>query len=182
MGPVSVGLKDDRQNRAYTILEVLVTVALVGLLITLVVPISDKFKKRAEKAACMTQMRVLHSALSGHITDIGTWPQIPNDANEWRETEFYRFWITSLEPYGASRDTWLCPSDKLLLQMKKEVVSDKNRYFGTYVPTPFDEMPSSPYRWMQPWLVERGDFHGEGGHILMPDGSVSSSRKPFHAR
>ena len=163
-------------------LELLVTIAIIALLLTVTVPISGVFKKKAEKVKCMSQMRTLHTSLTAHLTDKGHWPQLPDDGRDWTESGFFRFWVSSLEPYGASTETWLCPSDKLYLQMKKSEIEKKDRFFGSYVPTPFDKSPASPLRWNQPWLIERGDFHGEGGHLLMPDGSISSARNPFHGR
>lgn len=164
-------------------MELLVVIGIGLLLFSLTFPISDTFKKRAEKAACISHMRALHSSFSAHLTDKGHWPQLPDDGEkEWTESLFFKFWITTLEPYGASPETWLCPSDKVLLQTKKSNAGKKDQYFGTYVPTPFDKSPSSPIRWNQPWLLERGNFHGKGGHMLMPDGTVHDSMNPFHGR
>lgn len=177
-----MGMRRSGQPGAYTLLELLVTVALVAILLTLIFPITDSIRKKAEKVKCMSHMRALHASLSAHLEDKGHWPQVPRNADNWDESRFYRFWVTSLEPYGSSRDTWLCPSDKLIFQVKKSELEKENRYFGSYVPTAFDDSPSSPLRWLQPWLVERGDFHGEGGHMLMPDGSISSTQNPFHSR
>lgn len=100
---------------------------------------------------------------------------------KWSEDGYFRFWVTALEPYGASRDTWLCPSDKLILQMSPAELK-RGEFFGSYVPTPFESGPGTPFRWNQPWLIERGDYHGKGAHILMPDGSVTDSQNPFHGR
>ncbi|HRQ87568.1 MAG TPA: type II secretion system protein [Bacteroidia bacterium] len=167
------------RKQGFTVVELLVTIGIVVLLAALLVPISDTLRKRAEKAKCISHMRAIHSSLSAHLLDKGSWPQMP-DGERWDENKFYQFWITSLEPYGSSQATWLCPSDKLLLQMKQSDMKDQ--YFGTYVPTAFDKNPSSPVRWNQPWLIERGNFHGKGGHMLMPDGSVQDSMNPFYGR
>jgi prepilin-type processing-associated H-X9-DG protein len=173
-----------------TILELLVVVGLIILFTTLLVPISSKFMKRAEKAKCLSHMRTLHSCFVSHVTDKGEWPQLPSDDeggddesanNVWSESGFYGFWVKALEPYGAARDTWLCPSDKLFLELR-ESDPDEKEFFGTYVPTPFESGAATPFRWNQPWLLERGDFHGKGAHMLMPDGSVQDSQNPFHGR
>lgn len=172
-----------RRIQGLSIIELLVVLALVSLIASLLVPLSGKFKKRAEKAACISKMRTLHTCFMGYVGEKGEWPQLPVDReDDWTEDDFYKFWIASLEPYGASAETWLCPSDKLLLQMKKSEIEKRDRYFGTYVPTPFDVGPGTPLRWNQPWLIERGDFHGRGAHMLMPDGSVHDSQNPFHGR
>jgi len=183
-------MRRQARQKGLTILELLFVVALILLLGGLLIPISSRFMKRAEKAKCLSHMRTLHTCFVAHVTEKGEWPQLPSDdgsvgedeANDvWSEDGFYRFWVTALEPYGAARDTWLCPSDKLFLQMSKSDL-EKKKYFGTYVPTPFESGPSIPFRWNQPWLIERGDFHGRGAHMLMPDGSVHDSQNPFHGR
>ncbi len=165
--------------KGISLVELLVTIAVLLVLLTVATVISDTFKKRAEKAKCISHMRTLHSALSAHVLDKGHWPQMDDDEENWTESKFFKFWIESLEPYGTSADNWVCPSDKLFLQFRKV---DKDEYFGSYVPTPFDKAPSTPFRWNQPWLIERGDFHGKGSHMLMPDGSVQESQNPFSGR
>lgn len=169
------------RSKGLTLLELILTIVIVLVLAGMVAPISSRFKKRTEKVKCISQMRTLHSSFVAYVAEKGKWPQLPTEEKEWNEDKFYRFWVTSLEPYGSSADTWLCPSDKLMLQMKKSDL-EKKRYFGTYVPTPFDSGPGTPFRWNQPWLIERGDFHGNGGHMLMPDGSVHDTRNPFSGR
>lgn len=167
--------------RGLSLLE-LILVAAVGLLLaTMVIPISATFKERAEKAKCLSHMRTLHTCFVAHISDKGSWPQLTESKGDMTEDLYFRFWIKALEPYGAAGDTWLCPSDKVLLKMKAAGVK-KEQHFGTYVPTPFEPGPSIPFRWNQPWVIERGDFHGKGAHMLMPDGSVHDSQNPFYGR
>lgn len=169
-----------RTHRAgATLLELLLVIAILALLGGLVVTVSSSFKKRAKKVKCISHMRTLHTSFVGHLTDKGHWPQMDEREENWNESKFFKFWITSLEPYGAAADTWLCPSDELFLEFRE---TNKDSYFGSYAPTPFDEAPGTPFRWNQPWLIERGDFHGKGSHILMPDGSVSDSQNPFAGR
>lgn len=164
--------------RGFTLLELIIAISIGALIATSVVMISSTFKERAHKVKCISQMRTLHTAFAAHLTDKGSWPQFPEDM-EWSESGHFGFYIKALEPYGVAQDTWLCPADKLYLEWREV---DKNTYFGSYVPTPFDKNPSTPMRWNQPWVIERGDLHGKGAHILMPDGSVQDSRNPFYGR
>ncbi len=155
----------------------------VAILFLILVPVSETLREKAEKGKCMSHMRTLHTSFTAYVQDKGSWPQLPQGEEvEWSEDLFYKFWIGSLEPYGASRETWLCPSDKLTLQFERSELENKDRYFGTYIPTAFDDAPATPFRWNQPWLVERGNFHGTGAHMLMPDGSIQDSQNPFYGR
>lgn len=157
----------------------MVSVVVGLLLVSLVALVSSTFVKRAKKVRCLSNMRTLHTALSAYVVDIGHWPQMEQDRFDFTEEEFFRFWVEATAPYGMSQDTWLCPMDRgLALRVGEKEL----RYYGSYNVTRFDKSPSTPYRWNQPWAMERGNLHGKGAHILMPDGSVHESMNPFHGR
>ncbi|MDB4662798.1 type II secretion system GspH family protein [Verrucomicrobiales bacterium] len=164
------------KTRGMTLLEILVVFAVVAILAGVVISISDSFRKRAETAQCLSKMRTVHSGLSSYLIDQGHWPQLPPEAMEFSETEYFTFWMKSIEPYGISEENWLCPSDKI---NKEKFKKEKT---GSYIPTAFDGFMITPHRWNQPWLVERGDLHGKGAHIAMPDGSINPSTKAFGGR
>ncbi len=169
-----------RRGAAFTILEILVAVGILALLAALIVPMSDVFVKRAKKAKCISNMRSLHSGLSAYTLDKGHWPQMEEGEFDYTEEDFFGFWIEETSDYGLSQENWVCPSDRALERL---IGSDqKPTYFGSYVVTRFDDKPQTPFRWNQPWIMERGNFHGKGVHILMPDGSVQDSRNPFYGR
>lgn len=163
----------------FTVVELLVTLAVVGLLAVVLVPSFETFRERARKAKCMSHMRTIHAGLLAYTTDKGQWPQMEKDKYDFTEEQFFEFWVESTKPYGLNEDTWVCPSDRALERMVNE---DRIKYFGSYVVTRFDERAQTPFRWNHPWAMERGDFHGQGAHILMPDGSIHSSRNPFSGR
>ena len=160
-------------------MELLVAVGVGILLISLTAVVSDTLIKRARKVGCLSNMRVLHTSLVAHVTDKGHWPQMEEDRFDYTEEEFFKFWILSTEPYGMSQDSWICPSDRNVARIHGAMGS---KYFGSYNVTRFDKGPATPFRWNQPWAMERGNFHGKGVHILMPDGSVDDSQNPFAGR
>lgn len=174
-----------RGFRGYTLLELIVVVAMVLTLLGVVVPLTSTYMNRAKKAKCLSHMRTIHSGIMSYIQEVGHWPQM--DAEKWdhSEEEFFEFWVTITEDHGLNRDTWLCPSDRALerrLLEEKAKGKDKGKYMGSYIPTRFDEHPATPFRWNQPWVIERGGFHGKGPHVLMPDGSIQESLNPFNGR
>jgi hypothetical protein len=160
-------------------LELLVTVSIVLILLSLAVPISDSFRRAAKKAKCLSHMRTIHAGFAAHIEDKGRWPQMEADEFDFTDDEFFRFWIESLEPYGVAPEAWLCPSDRNPALSDKETAAE---FYGSYIATRFDGSPATPFRWNQPWLMERGDLHGKGAHIMMPDGSITESRMQFNGR
>lgn len=104
---------------------------------------------------------------------------MPEDEFDFSEEDFFRFWVEATAPYGMNQDTWLCPMDRKLAVLAGKMES---RFYGSYNITRFDKTASTPYRWNQPWAMERGNFHGKGAHILMPDGSVQESMNAYHGR
>jgi len=174
-----VSMRDKAGSRGFTLLEVLVVVGIVGLLLAIAFPISGRFLARAKKAKCISQMKAIHGGLSGYITDVGYWPQMEEGKVGYTEDEFFKFWVTSTEPYGLDKEVWLCPSDAGYHSLAKAQLGE---FIGSYVPTRFDKKPQRPFQYNQPWLLERGNFHSRGCHILMPDGSVTDSQDPFGGR
>jgi len=172
--------------KGISLLEVLVVVAVVSLLAGMVVVITDKLKQRAEKVVCINQMRTLHSSFVAYVEDVGHWPQLPEDLAGFDSNDFYQFWVKELDPYGASQVTWLCPTHKRKLAPQMRAAAAKpgggELFYGSYAPTVFDKRANTPFRWNQPWIIERGDFHGSGAHMLMPDGSIRGTQEAFYGR
>lgn len=166
-------------SRGVSLLELIVAISVGLLLISLVVVISSSFLRRAKKVRCISNMRTIHSGLLGYVTDKGHWPQMEEGKYDYSEEDFFKFWIIQTEPYGLNAETWICPMDRVLERLAGE---EKSEYYASYVVTRFDKQSGTPFRWNQPWAIERGAFHGKGSHILMPDGSVSDSQTPFSGR
>jgi len=157
-----------------TLLEMLVAIVVIAILIAVIAPSYKAIRLQAEKAVCISHMRVIHTGLDNHMLDKNRWPQMPKAVFDSKdETDFWKWWILTLEPYGAGEPHWLCPSDKV----RKDSADEYN---SSYLPALFNSHHHTPYRWAkQPWLVERGNLHKRGAHIMLPDGSIHSSRDVF---
>ncbi len=170
-----------RSQVGLTLLELLVSICIIAVIAALSFPAYGRFKSKANQAACISNLRALHGAFTSAIQDQGHWPQPPLHEGKWDESRYFKWWIDEMEKYGASENTWRCPADKTGLEMEKQVT--KGEFFsGSYVPSHFDRIPNSPFRYNQPWVIERGGNHGKGGHVLMPDGSVDVKSNPFVGR
>lgn len=164
----------------YSILELLVAIGIVIALVGLTIPILETFRKRAKRVQCISHMRAIHSGLQAYHSDVGHWPQMDaGKEGDFSEEEFYGFWVEVTKPYGLSEDAWVCPADRAIERRRNE---EKQKYYGSYVVTQFDDKPATPFRWSQPWAIERGNMHGDGAHILLPDGSVQPANNPFFGR
>lgn len=172
-------LRPGHSGAAFTLVEILVAIGVIAVLLTATIPLFNTFVARAKKAKCLSNMRAVHTGLLGYLNDQGQWPQMEAERYKYTEEDFFEFWIKSTEPYGLSQESWVCPSDRSL---ERQLSKKKKKYYGSYVVTRFDKNPQTPYRWNQPWAMERGNFHKKGCHMVMPDGSVHSTMNPFYGR
>ncbi len=156
-----------------TLLELLVVITIIAILASLAIPLTSHFRRKAQDATCMSNLRSLHAYFSAYLLDHGmVWPQRPDgpdaESPAGKNDEVAEFWIKTLEPYGAHRQTFLCPSERSTFADN----FDENSFDSSYGITEFDKTPNIAYQWPQPWAIERGGFHGGGVNMVMPDGSV----------
>ena len=156
--------------RAFTLIELTVAIAIVGILTSLVALNYKGVMMRVSKANCISNMRSLHVSFSSYVNDVGYWPQIPEQLVSG-ESDYEDWWIKTMEPYTGSEKVWLCP----VLKAGHLSSADGKLLRMHYIPTQFDANRISPTRWpRQPWLIEMGNAHGDGALILFPDGSIQS--------
>lgn len=159
----------------FSLLEITVVVVVISLLIGISIPSYNAFKRQAEKARCIGNLKTLHTGFDSFLLEKHVWPQVPAETFDQDESKYFTFWITVLEPYGVGTESWICSGDRVLKMFPER----KDEYVSSYVPTPFNSHQHTPYRWNQPWVTERGDYHGKGAHVLMPDGSITTSTNPY---
>lgn len=153
----------------FTLIELIAVVAILGVLATLVFTATNSLVQRAEKPACIANLKTLHLALTTHLTDNSKWPQVP-EGTELDSPAEDAWWRTTLAPYGMTEKSWSCPT---LRRTAKEKNMEAALRENHYVPSLFDEYAATPYRWPKmPWAMEVGNNHGSGLLIIMMDGSV----------
>jgi prepilin-type N-terminal cleavage/methylation domain-containing protein len=159
-----------RSCSGLTLIELLAATAIVGLLALAAILSYRPLIAKADSARCMANMRSLQVSLASYIQDKGQWPQPPEGLWEAEDEGPYEdWWIENLTPYGGEPRVWQCPTIARLVAK----TSPDGRPRMHYAPTPFDEKPFTPFRWAtQPWLIEIGNMHGRGAHIIFPDGSI----------
>lgn len=170
MHPVST----NSSRGAFTLLETLAAITILGVLAVLFFPNARDFLLRAGEAGCMANMRSITVALHGHLQDHqNVWPQGPS-LNE--ELAWEKFWLEALTNYGIVEKTWQCPSFNSALASKGIAHDERSKIH--YVPTMFPAQPGSATQWAtHPWLIERANVHRDGPHICFPDGSIKSFNK-----
>jgi len=154
----------------FTLLELVVVMALIGVLSTLFFPSLKMIRSRAERVVCIGNLRSLHASLSSRLTDTKQWPQVPPGTPN---DDLPEFWVEALKDYGTNRKVWLCPS---LARFYHDQPANAGRHPRIhYVPGQFGPHASDPLRYpTQPWVMEINGAHGDGNMIIRTDGTVKS--------
>jgi hypothetical protein len=153
----------------------MISLFLISVLTTIFLSaVLNKARMKAELIECQGHMISLGGALGSYHHDHHQWPQMPEDAEAGGsddEESYWKWWQDTLRPYGVDHTHWMCRTDNRLIASK---IPDEDRpaYESSYLPTDFDEREMTPFQWPQPWVMERGQFHGTGIQVLMPDGTL----------
>ena len=167
------------KNKGYTILELLLVVSILAIVSALAMPAYSFFKRKAEDAVCMSNLRGLHAGFSAYLHDHDfVWPQNPylEKEGDSAENDEAKWWFEQLKAYGPTRESWLCASERSNFVAD----NDPDVFESSYVPTSFDETPNMAYRYaLQPWVIERGGFHDKGqANAIFPDGHIDKKTAP----
>lgn len=161
-----------RAARAFSLIELLVTIGVIVILLLLLIPVYSSMQARAQRSQCMANLKSLAVGANLYIQQNGSWPQMDAATAGGTEEQIATWWIKTLEPYSVPRKSWICPTIQNLLGNPDYTQAENVRidYFSTL----FDDKPTSPHEWpRQPWFIERGDVHGSGPLIIFTDGSIS---------
>ena len=107
-------------KRAFTIIELLIVVAIIAILAAVLFPVFARAKEAAKKSACTSDMHQVGMALTMYVADSDE--RLP-DRRDLKTSLGYRPWTSwppsdpragwaaiVLEPYGREKDIWSCAS------------------------------------------------------------------------
>jgi type II secretory pathway pseudopilin PulG len=158
-------------------MELLTVIAIVGILVTLLLPLMGLFTARAAKANCMSNLKSLYVAANLYTQEQGHWPQVDN--NTFGTPAFTQAWVTALSQYGIYPINWTCPT--IQRDLGTPDVNQPGAARLDYIGTPFGPQPQAPYKYStQPWFVERGDVHGDGNMLIFSNGQIMSLSDARH--
>ncbi|MEI6339336.1 MAG: type II secretion system protein [Verrucomicrobiota bacterium] len=104
-----------RPDRAgFTLIELIVVIAIIGTLATLIIPEYGKFISRARSIACMNNLRQIGISVLSYVADNeNKYPIIePNPESELYDPEAEATPLyEELQPYGLTENLLKCPAD-----------------------------------------------------------------------
>ena len=157
----------------FTLLELMTVFVVIAILVAMLLPAFDHLKSRAERAACMNNLKSLYVSADAYLQSQGHWPQIPANLIQGDSKEYARLWHEALQPYGLSPKNWICPSVQRTTKNPDYLKPENLRV--DYIATPFDDNPIIPRKYpTHPWFAERGDVHGDGNLVVFTNGQIKS--------
>jgi prepilin-type N-terminal cleavage/methylation domain-containing protein/prepilin-type processing-associated H-X9-DG protein len=126
---------NQRSPRAFTLIELLIVIAIIGILVALSAPELEKYVHRARSAACMNNLREIGVSVLGYVGENDNkYPIIepnPDDPVYDPEAEATPL-LEELEPYGVTKSVLKCPEDKKYIVERgmsyqwRPIVDDEN--------------------------------------------------------
>lgn len=104
--------KRGRRRTGFTLVELLVVVAIIGIIIMMLFPLIGKARERARRTACGANIRAqIHATISWAMSDAGRLPKLHSaSANPYWFTITARDTLT--KSYGIQRKNCYCPSNR----------------------------------------------------------------------
>lgn len=103
-------MKERRTRKGFTLLEILVAIAIVGLVVAIAVPATRQIRANAKSTQCIAKLRGIGIGLSNYFYDHGTTFPILVTARESKNEDVPAI-DTVLLPYVQDEFVFECPSD-----------------------------------------------------------------------
>ena len=94
------------KKRAFTLIELLFVIAIIGILIAILSPVMGRAREKARQTRCLSNLRQLGVAIYLYLDD-NDYYFMPHDAIG---NPSQRKWYEAIESYIDDEDLWNCPS------------------------------------------------------------------------
>jgi general secretion pathway protein G len=97
-----------RRERGFTLMELIIVIAIVGILATIAMPAMKDMPRRANEAVLKTNLRTLRDVIDQHYGDKGKYP---TSLETLVETGYLR--KIPIDPITKSSETWVAVYEEL---------------------------------------------------------------------
>lgn len=104
-----MGCDAKMKNRAFTLVEILVVIAIIAVLAAITIPALSMAKQRSQDAVCLANLRQLGVALYGYASDNND--RLPCQSSTPINPVIPHPLLGTLGPYGLKSETLRCPRD-----------------------------------------------------------------------
>jgi prepilin-type N-terminal cleavage/methylation domain-containing protein len=152
-----------RRHEGYTLVEVIVVVAIIGLLVSTLLPVLDQAREMARRAHCRENVRGLYRALlayQGNLGDNDYFPAWRLNGSNYFDTK-RALWTLVVHQQVEAAAVFVCPSDRYAKPWKGAVA--KSNPFPIH--TDDKNLKSISYSYQVPYSLtgERHDKRREVG-------------------
>jgi len=139
------------RKSGFTLVELLVVVAIIALLVSILLPTLGKAKEQAKIVSCMANLKGLGLAYTFYTTEQNDW--LPSSAGYGGDPPT---WDHRLWPYYENYGLLICPSDKI----KRPSWVEHNRSYaqscciGYRASSVYGDQLSPPYSGTRPWTAD----------------------------
>ncbi len=149
---------------------------IVGVIASLSVGAFESLKNRSRRLACGSNLKSLYAAATAHVSDKGSWPQIPARLINQNPGDYTSRWLDALAPYGITLKQLTCPAAAVSRRSQKSTSEEGKRAlpdFVDYIATPFGRGANAPFQYLtQPWFAETTGSHGKANLLILGNGEV----------
>jgi prepilin-type N-terminal cleavage/methylation domain-containing protein len=72
-----------RGQKGFTLVELMIVVVIIGILIAIAIPVYNLVTARAEKGACVANLRMIDGAIQNYFMNTSEWPANISDLDDY---------------------------------------------------------------------------------------------------